>query len=227
MSNSRDLATRPAGAVTAPLAEPRLSARLASAVDALLHPHPDIGPRVDGLPVHVQSEAAMMLRRYEALCAPAGPDAVRRWLLPLNSAVRNPLPPAEFERRAAVIAVAVGELPAAVFVPRTQRIALATFQFWPAAADVHTLLWSEAVPLTAKRDGLRRIASGRPNEERPRPGQAEREAILAKFRADMGAAHPARVEAPGKMPVAAARPKGRPVTPAQLAAIRAQSGVRS
>lgn len=216
------LARREAGAVARPTDEPLVSQRLASAMSAVLNPHPGIGSRVESLPAHTRVEARHALRRYEELCRPAGPAVVRRWFLPINGAVRNPLAPEDFESRAATVAALIGELPVAVFTVRTQRMAMAEFQFWPSAADVNKLLRGQAAPLIAHRDALKRLVIEPEIAPPENLTTEERERIVLKFRADMATA---QAERP---PVDEPRQRAKPafLTGEALARMRQAAGVR-
>ncbi len=221
---SNEIANRPrAGAAAAvhPLDPPKLSVRLAAALDAVVNPHPDLGVSVPSLPHHTRVEAEHALRRQEELCAAAGAGRVRKWLLPLNGVVRNPASQEDFEKRAAAMSFLLADLPIAVFTVRTQRMAMAEFQFWPSAADAHKLLREQAAPLMSRRDALKRLLTAPPASPRESLTAEERDRIVRKFRADMAAVAAERPSYEERRPVA----KPAHLSGEALARLRRAAGV--
>lgn len=66
------------------------------------------------------------------------------WLGMLAAGVRNPPSEENFPYREAAIRTACEDVPEAAWNNRSLRAAMRSFAFWPAAADVHTLLQAEA-----------------------------------------------------------------------------------
>ena len=164
-------------------AQPELSALLSAALRDVLTPPACIAGQRVTVPAPVLAEAEAAAAIYARLCAPAEPAALRRWLAPINAAVRNPRgTAAEFDLAVAAIAEACADIPASVLTQRTLREALQSFQFWPAAADVYALLSAHAAPLRATLRALTALQL-EPPPPPPRPGLEEREAILADFHA--------------------------------------------
>jgi hypothetical protein len=191
------IATRPpAGSLALPVTEPRMTPKLRSAVDGVLDPHPDLGGRIEPVQDHTRLEAEGVLRQYEAMCEPTIELQVAHWLMPINAVVRNPLPQADYARTERRMCLLLCELPASVFTARTQKQAMAAFAFWPAAADIHKLLYAEAMPLLRKRDALRKvIAAAMTPEQRPPASEEEKAVVstmLAALREEMAARAAAR-----------------------------------
>ncbi len=163
---------------------PRLSPDLGYAVRRLVE---DPAQPPMPIPPGLRNEALSAMDRFGNLLGQVEPDTVRRWLFPLNAAVRNPLSADDFNTRAAAIAVAVSDLPSCVFTAPSQREALATFQFFPSAADVRALLEPLANELRRPFYALRRIAmqgddapGNRATAEQAREGFARVQAALAE-----------------------------------------------
>ncbi|MDE2022164.1 MAG: hypothetical protein KGI71_04640 [Patescibacteria group bacterium] len=160
---------------------PRMTPALRDVMRRVLNPHPDVGLRLEAVPAHVQTEARGIIPQLEALCCPAGADLVRHWLLPINSAVSQPLGPEDFDARAAAIAAAVGDMPMAVFMPRNQAEAMRTWRWFPSAADVADFLGPKARVFTGPLWALRQVAEGRPETEPTPLTDEQRTAISEEF----------------------------------------------
>lgn len=177
---------------------PRLSPDLGYAVRRMAE---DPAQPPLALPPHLRTEALNAADRFANLLVAVEPDTVRRWLLPVNAAVRNPLSADDFNTRAAAIAVAVADLPACVFTASAQREALATFQFFPSGADVRALLEPQANELRRPFHALRRIAMQDDGQVGNRATREQAEEGFARVKAAMA-------EAIG--PIEAGRPKAPP-----------------
>lgn len=224
---TRDLATRPAsGAITtaAALKPPTLSPRLASALKDTLDPHPATMGQTIALPVHTRMEAAAAAAKYADLCSPPTLERVMWWLRAINAAVRNPQPEEAFMAWAVTVAgVVCHDIPQATLIPATQREAVQSFAFFPSAADVYKLLRPHAAPLLAAKAALDRLAAAPEEAPSVKPeSQAERDAILAKFRADNAALFAADAETAPPAPPPAAVPFNG-LTGAALASARAKN----
>ena len=144
----------PALSPAGPSLSPDLRAAVRRAIEA-----PD-APTVP-LTAMVKGEAAQALARFDRVLAPLTPVTLRAWLTPVAMAVRNPPTRSDFEARFAAILVACADLPDCACTGTSQRAALASFAFWPSAADVRSLLAGAVADLFRTRAGLRRVAEGR------------------------------------------------------------------
>lgn len=213
---ANDLTPRSSSAVTLPPALPRPSPRLSAALRDVLDPHPAIAGQHVTVPPHTMLEAEAVKAIYERWCSPATPEQWRKWLVPINAAVRNPQSVEGFDAWCALVASACRDIPASVLTAERQRDAVRTFQFFPAAADVDALLRPHAAPLLATRRALAALTAAEPPVSAKPEDQAERERILAEHRARMAeiqAVRPAEPSGPGSFPPA-------PLHPDHLASIR-------
>ena len=148
----------PRGLPALPPSGPSISPDLSAAVRRMIEA-PDAPP----IPITalVKSEAGKALERLDNVLAPMTADILRAWLTPVAMAVRNPPTRGDFEARFAAILAACADLPACACTGTSQREALASFAFWPSAADVRKLLSDACVDQRRKRAALRAIANGR------------------------------------------------------------------
>ncbi|HUY05061.1 MAG TPA: hypothetical protein VMV33_17425 [Rhodocyclaceae bacterium] len=219
-----ELMTRAVGGVA--LADlPHLSQPLEAAMRQVLQPHPsEIGKRLEVMP-SVQREAAQHLALFEASCRPVEVRQVRAWLLGINGAVRNPQGAQDFEIRLAAVMAGLGDTPACVVSKASQREALASFEFFPAVADLAKLWAPVAYDMRARLSALRSIAAAPVIAPPVELTLAEREAILAEHRAKMAPLEAERLAREAAEAAPRRAVGGRPVDPAILEAIRAQSPI--
>ncbi len=162
---------------------------LSQSLAALVRDHGQ-GRRLVEIPPHLQVEAGLALPNLEALCRPAGAQAVREWLIPFASGCGAQVADEEFLSRSDVIGMACAHLPHSVLTSATQREGLATFPFFPSTKEVLDLLRPHCRHTVVERDALRHITSfaappAAPERTGPNLAAEERDAVLAKFRADM------------------------------------------
>lgn len=197
---------------------PRLSPDLGYAVRRMAE---DPAQPPLALPPHLRTEALNAADRFANLLVAVEPDTVRRWLLPVNAAVRNPLSADDFNTRAAAIAVAVADLPACVFTAPAQREALATFQFFPSGADVRALLEPQANELRRPLHALRRIVVQSDGEAGQRATKAQADEGFARVKSAM-----AEAVGPIECTQAKAPPKASHLSRETLNALYQQQGIR-
>lgn len=99
----------------------------------------------------VREQAVEALRAMEPVLAPITERQLQEWLLPIPASVRNGGKSVE-EIKAwfAAVCLACDGLPASLFNRRSQADALRTFQFFPSAADIYTLLSEDKSKLTVR-----------------------------------------------------------------------------
>lgn len=137
---SRDLTlAHPQSALPAAVPTVPMSRRLASAVEAIEKPHPDI-PMPDAYPAALIAEAKAALESLRAHCAPVTAEQLAAWLMPITPGLPNPLAKEAVKPWLAAVMIAVGDMEACLFNAETQRSALREWRFWPSAADVYGLL---------------------------------------------------------------------------------------
>jgi hypothetical protein len=130
---------------------------LKDALENLRNPHPDIGLPA-AYPASVQAEAKHALTNLEQFAAPVTEDVLRIWLAPIPVVVRNEKSPEAIAGWVAGVAMTVGHLEIGAFTDETQREALSTFKFFPAAADVYEIVAGPAVRIRETICHLRRVA---------------------------------------------------------------------
>ena len=168
-----------------------------------------------GLAAAVVAEARAALAATPVV--PAGPRALFAWIRPAIPGVRNPPSREGAEAFALTLAAVCCDLPETVWTSDALKAGLRVWQFWPSVADVRTVVTRQAGALLARRRALAAVAAARVAEPaRPvvPPSPAERAAVaavVAGYRAEV-VAH----LAPRRRP-----PPATPLTPAQLAAVRA------
>lgn len=167
----------------------------------------------------VRKEAMSALERLEALCEPGTHAEVMAWLLPFAS-IGVPMSPDQFRSRAAITATGVCHLPKAVFTAATQTEGIQEFIYFPDAPKVLSLLMPKCRDWIRDRDALRKIVA-LPVPPPPKEiTQEERDAILARFNAQMAevraAAHDVQRAQEAATPVRASH-----VPPEELAKMRA------
>lgn len=135
------------------------------------------------VPQFVKDEAAARLAIIEARSAPATMEDVLRWLAPLAGSVAQAPSEGDFQTRAGAILAACQDVPGWAFCEATSLAAVRKFQWFPAAAEVRTLLLEELADERRERRALRAIATRRGGAaEPPRETQRVREELAAKLR---------------------------------------------
>lgn len=127
-----------------------------------------------------RAEAQRLLPQVEHLCREPDGRIVAEWCARLVPSVRNPPGQQDLRLKVQAIAMACADLPAAVWTAATLTEAMGAFAFWPAAADVRTLLMPHAERLWRQRDGLKRVASMREEgaaDHRDAPSEDEKAAV--------------------------------------------------
>ena len=127
---------------------------------------------------------------------------VRRLLQLVNSAVANPQDPKALEMRVASYAMAVEDLPRAVFARETVKAALGRFKFFPAAAELKEFLAEREREVRALQASLRQVASAipepvnAPHDDRRDPAQQQAVAdLVAAWRGEQAARRAAEADA--------------------------------
>jgi hypothetical protein len=142
---------------------PALSQPLALAVDAELRrpaTHPDAGTApAQPIAPHIAAEAERMARAAQAAMMPASADEIAAWIGPLNAACRNPQSAGDIAAWAMAVSFAADRIPRQAFGPDALRDLMAASAFFPAAADVLSVVQPEANRLAAKLRALRAIAA--------------------------------------------------------------------
>jgi len=138
--------------------EPALPPSVRGALD-----HID-GMIADGAPVTVRgpedrTNALELIPAYELLCAPSNRAVIEAWLRPLVFSVRNPPEAEHFDGRLRSVIIGCAELPLGVWSEETMNLALRTFQYMPAGADVYALLSPVAERLQRTLRNLQRMAT--------------------------------------------------------------------
>lgn len=147
------------------------------------------GAPTEPLTNEIREAARAVLPAYEAKLNSAGPEAWERFLLPLGMAVRNPPTPQDIRRFASVCATVLNTVPLTALSPANQRGAARQFQFWPAVADLASLLEPDSRDLREDVAALRRMAEA-PARIAPTVETAEdRAANAEKNRATIAALH--------------------------------------
>lgn len=113
----------------------------------------------------LQAEAKELVRAITPLVAPAPLQLIRAWVVRLAAGVANAPDRQEKEPAIAAIALACADLPVACFTEETLAAALRQFRWWPAAAEVHELLWSTNLLWDNRLFAIQRIAHARPIAE--------------------------------------------------------------
>ncbi len=179
---------------------PHLSPDLGYLVQRLIEA-PEQPPMLATRALRVEARAAA--DRLRKLLTPVDADTVRRWLLPINAAVRRPLAAEDFAARAAAIAITVSGLPSRVFTVPTQREAMQTFRIFPAAADICGLLEPYVADLRRPLHALQRVAASADADGGPRASSEEAVAGFARIHAAIADAAPPAVDIPRPAPRAA------------------------
>lgn len=175
------------------------------------------------VPQFVKDEAAARLSAIEARSAPATLGDVLRWLAPLAGSVAQAPSEGDFQTRAGAILAACQDVPGWAFCEATSLAAVRKFQWFPAAAEVRTLLLEELAEERRERRALRAIASRRGGAaEPPRETQRVRDEMASKLRGvvEEASARAVVAEASHKAPV---RINARPLNSEHLARLRAES----
>lgn len=164
------------------------------------------GPRVPPSGA-VIAEARRILPDLERALDPLPADRLRaeidRFLDILNASVARPQEMDALDMRKAALEVALEGTPAIVWTPATLRMAQRRFKFFPSVAELAELLDEVAAPLRDKVAHIRIVSRQEPREpERPRPTDAEREAVrdmMAARRAEVAKreAHEAKIRKHG------------------------------
>lgn len=164
------------------------------------------GPRVPPSGA-VIAEARRILPDLERALDPLPADRLRaeidRFLDILNASVAKPQEMDALDMRKAALEVALEGTPAIVWTPATLRMAQRRFKFFPSVAELAELLDEVAAPLRDKVAHVRIVSRQEAREpERPRPSDAEREAVremMAERRAAVAKreAHEAKIRKHG------------------------------
>jgi len=184
------------------------------------------------VPKIIRDEAELvlgMMKRAPRVTA----EGMRQWLAAIAAVVRNPPDAGALAGTAAIYAEACHDLPAVVLGVGSQRAALATFAWWPAAADVRNLLADHARPWLERERALAAIIRaadgplGSPDVGAPRPRLTEAEkanvsALVAGFVSDVEQRAAAARKAAGEPD----RPKAAYLEGEQLAEARRRAGIR-
>ena len=112
----------------------------------------------------VQAEAKALRHALSPWAAVVPDRVLRTWLAPISDSARNVHPNAAGWLKA--VAIAVGTLECIAFTENTQREAMRTFTFFPAAADVYQLLGPVAFEFRQKMAALKQIAEAPTTERR-------------------------------------------------------------
>lgn len=155
---------------------------------------PKISPKLDMLVVRVKrsepldvpskavrAEAEQVSVVLEALCAPVGEEAIKRWLLPLSAGSDMPLTIPVFAMRAKEIAEALAHLPASIFTVATQRLAMTEFAYFPGVKSLNDFLMPLCRDYVRDRDAIRKILAIPVPPPPPELTQEERDAICDRL----------------------------------------------
>lgn len=197
---------RPAGDLLPVRADPEqpLSPGLHRRVSRLAeYGRPDLD--LDGTSVAESAEAVRVLASFEAMCLatiPQGDDVdqaaldrgqalISAWMEAVALGVVNAPDKPLRALRVAMVVDTSGDLPVTCWTRETRAGFArrgAGAEFWPSDSEVDRFLRPIGNRLLAKRDALRAVRDAAPPPDPPAPlTDAEREAILVKFRADMRA----------------------------------------
>lgn len=179
------------------------------------------GPRVPPSGA-VIAEAKRILPELERALDPMPADRLRaeidRFLDMLNASVVNPQEQDALDMRKSALEIALDGTPAIVWTPDTMRAAQRRFKFFPSVAELADLIEERLAPARDKVAHVRIVSRQEPREpERPRPTEAEREAVaamMAKRRAEVAEreAHEARIRKHGSYtPAGAEKLQGWPL----------------
>ena len=145
---------------------------------------PDIGLPA-AYPASVQAEAKhAALTNLEQFAAPVTEDVLRIWLAPIPVVVRNEKSPEAIAGWVAGVAMTVGHLEIGAFTDETQREALSTFKFFPAAADVYEIVAGPAVRIRETICHLRRVADAPTIDNAVKADTAGECSMSCKWRGD-------------------------------------------
>lgn len=202
--------------------EPVLSKPLTAALFALRQEAERAIPSFDRVAVtpEVQTEARRILTNGREFLDRAGLDLATEWLRSLNFGTAAPLSVPDFDRRAAVVADTIMELPAAVFTAETSREARRVFKFFPSGQEAYDFLMPLGRRWMNLQAGLRSvmgIGSGQkpePVSDRSETAQEYVQKLVQTMQAEMAAKAAASPQ--GKLAV-----KPRHLTPQELRAAHA------
>ena len=175
----------PASVAVAEPAPPRVSQSLALWISDAINGH-----HLNPLPAGVRQEARRALATLDVLCAPVGAEAAYRWLKPLAAGFTIPLTENDFKVRASAIVPTLADLPGVLFTPAMQRAAMLEWSYFPGVKDLHDFLARRCRDWQRDQKALERITALPEPPPPPEMTQEERDAILARFRAQMAQVAP-------------------------------------
>ena len=172
-------------------------------------------PPIEGPSAADIDEARRTLVEAEHLCRPPSARVIALWMTRFKALPWGPNEEADVRAAMSDIASACGALPIAAFTAETANVALQRWRRWPTAADVHDVLSAHAAPFLRQRDQLRRIAALKPAPPAPAregPDNAAMQHVASIVQAFVSERRQAVTSA------APAKPKPRPLSPAELVA---------
>jgi len=156
-----------------------MSTALAAAVRQALNPHPDAG--ADPVPAIVREAAGRALVAMDSMAQPATIEDWLRFLRPVVAVVANPPDREALPGRAAAIAFAFQDVPAAMLDADAQRAIMRSCRYFPTPAELTPIFAPRVVELRSRRFALSRIAATRAPEAQASVPAAARAELAARL----------------------------------------------